>query len=761
MPQMIAILFSLLTLTLMPAATSAQDSPQGRRDSIRALLAQYDEQTRLTKLREAIDTISSMESGKDISYSFLDLALDCNLPRHLIFAYMYAGYFASNNGEIDEGLALSFKGLEVADSLLSTPSPDSVFLLKNKSTLLMNISSFLSSANDFDGSFEYIQQAQEVAELIEDYENLKDIYYNIAIAYIEQELYESAIIYFQKDIEASLKAGSTNTSEQELTIQSLYIKNALKIHDTITALQLIDQCNSIKDKIPNICDANGISNYCISLISSNIEAINLDPKHRKQYLDECNQYLHILRNAIDSTDATLLEKLAYNPYYASYLAVSGNTDKAWQLLRDTSNFIGMESYETALYDYYKARNDYAKAYQLFWNLYSNHFKKHSLETAIHYEKSESRVNYEKRIHALQSKAQHREQDFEAQTKINSIIRIGSIVLLTIGLAIILTALYYLRLRNRLNEQLRRSNNDLMLANEELNMQREEILSQTNEIQHQSEIIKAQRDDLGSTNQQLITSISMARDIQTAVMVSSDKLRESVGDNFIYWQPLNIVSGDFYWCSKIGKQSYLAVADCTGHGVPGALLSMYGISMLNDIVWRNAHKSAAEILESLKAAFVRSFVFDEEQYFLDGIDVALVIINRDTMTIDYAGAKRPLIVVRDGTLYEYKPDKISIGHNPMRKNETFNDHKIAIQNGDMVYAFSDGISDQFGYEDGITKFGSRQLQNILTEMSFFDLPAQKKIIESSVDNWRIGAFLAGLTDIKAPQLDDQLLIGIRI
>ena len=80
---------------------------------------------------------------------------------------------------------------------------------------------------------------------------------------------------------------------------------------------------------------------------------------------------------------------------------------------------------------------------------------------------------------------------------------------------------------------------------------------------------------------------------------------------------------------------------------------------------------------------------------------------------------------------------------------------------MVYAFSDGISDQFGHEDGITKFGSRQLQNILTEMSFFDLPAQKKIIESSVDNWRIGAFLAGLTEIKAPQLDDQLLIGIRI
>ena len=758
---MFAILFTLLTLTIHPAATSAQDTPTSHRDSIRALLAQYDRDARFGKLREAIDTITTMESGKDISYAFLDLSIADGPPKNIVIAYMYAGYFASNNGEIDEGLAMSFKGLEVTDSLLNTSTPDSISLLNSKSTLLMNISSFLSSANDFDGSFEYIQQAQEVAEQTENYDDLVDIYYNIAIAYIEQELFESAIVYFKKDIDASLKLGRNNTSEQELTIQSLHIKNALKIHDTITALQLIDQCNGIKDQIPKICDANGISNYCISMISSNIEAICLAPKNRDKYLQECDQYLQILRNTIDSTNTTLLEKLAYNPYYATYLSVSGKTDQAWQLLRDTSNFIGLEGYDMALYDYYKARNDYANAYKIFWKLYINHFKKHSLETAIHYEKSESRVNYEKRIHALQSKAHDREQDFAERIKINSIIRLGSIVLLIIGIAIIITALYYLRLRNRLNTELRQSNEKLMLANDELNMQREEILSQTNEIQHQSEIIKAQRDDLGSTNQQLMNSISIARDIQTAVMVSSEKLCEAVGDNFIYWQPLNVVSGDFYWCAKIGRQSYLAVADCTGHGVPGALLSMYGISMLNDIVRRKAQSNAAEILESLKAAFVRSFVFDEEQYFLDGMDVALAIIDRDSMTIDYAGAKRPLIIVSDGTLKEVKPDKISIGHNPMRKDETFTDHRVSIQKGDMIYAFSDGIADQFGYEDGVTKFGSRQLQNILTEMSFFDLPAQKKIIESSVDNWRIGAFLAGLTEIKAPQLDDHLLIGVRI
>ena len=160
---MFAILFTLLTLTIHPAATSAQDTPTSHRDSIRALLAQYDRDARFGKLREAIDTITTMESGKDISYAFLDLSIADGPPKNIVIAYMYAGYFASNNGEIDEGLAMSFKGLEVTDSLLSTSPPDSISLLNSKSTLLMNISSFLSSANDFDGSFEYIQQAQEVA----------------------------------------------------------------------------------------------------------------------------------------------------------------------------------------------------------------------------------------------------------------------------------------------------------------------------------------------------------------------------------------------------------------------------------------------------------------------------------------------------------------------------------------------------------------------------------------------------------------------
>ena len=335
------------------------------------------------------------------------------------------------------------------------------------------------------------------------------------------------------------------------------------------------------------------------------------------------------------------------------------------------------------------------------------------------------------------------------------------MLLSIVLLIIVVCLYGLWQRNRANTQLQQATEKLLMTNEKLNTQHEEIIRQTDEIQQQSGIIKTQRDNLSDTNYQLLDSINTARDIQRALMVSSEKLGEAVGDNFIYWQPLNIVSGDFYWCTKIGQQSYLAVADCTGHGVPGALLSMYGISMLNDIVRRMSHTNAAEILDSLKAAFVRSFASDEEQFFLDGMDVALIIIDRDQMTIDYAGAKRPLLIVSDGTLHEYKPNKISIGHNPMRKDEKFTDHPISVQKGDMVYAFSDGISDQFGYDDGVTKFGSKQLQNILTEMSYFDLPTQKKIIESSVDNWRIGAFLAGLTEIKAPQLDDQLLIGVRI
>ena len=752
-----------MMIVMQPATTSAQDLQSDCEEGVRGIFAKYsDDSTRLRMLKNAIDTVTSMESGKALSNTFVRMTTADGSPKNLAHAYLYAGFFTSNNGEITEGLDLTFRALEITDSLLNTaPRKDTTSLYNLKATILMNISTFLSGVNDFDGSFQYIQQAQEVAEQNNNYIALMDIYYNIAISYIEQELFESAISYFQKDIEACLKAGRSNTMEQELTIQSLRIKNAIKMHDTTEVLQLIDKSNGVKGEIPKIENANGISNYCISMISCNIEAIGLDPKNKKQYLQECREYLGILRNTIDTANVTLLEKMAYTPYYATFLSVDGQPDKAWQLLRDTSNFIGDDGYDMALYEYYKAKNDFRNAYKVFWRMYSSNYKKHSLETAIHYEKSESRINYERRISALKTMANERDKDFEEEKQINGVLRQGSVVLLVIGLGILIGCLYNLRLRARMHRQLKQSTEEVMMANEELNLQHEEILCQTDEIQHQSEIIKAQRDHLGATNDHLMQSISVARDMQRAVMVSSEKLYEVVGENFIYWNPLNMVSGDFYWCTRIGSQSYLAVADCTGHGVPGALLSMYGISMLNDIVRRNPNSNAAGILDALKAAFVRSFAFDEEQYFLDGMDVAFIILNRDNMSIDYAGAKRPLIIVRDGTLMEYKPDKNSIAHNPMRKTEPFTDHKITIQKGDMVYAFSDGISDQFGHEDGITKFGSRQLQNILTEMSFFDLPAQKKIIESSVDNWRFGAFLAGLTEIKAPQLDDQLLIGIRI
>ena len=752
MSRLIVILF-MMALSLITATASAQDSATVSRDFVAGIFRRHaDDSARLKEFRHFVDTCGDIRFAEDASHVFLEMTENDGSMLNLAYAYMFASYFSGNNDNYDKAIDLSFKGLEIVDSLQLNPV---------RTTLLQNISMYLSNIGDYDGAFQYIQKAQEVAEMDDDYENLVDIYYKIAISYIEQELYESAIQYFRKDISVIKRLGGDDTTEQELAIQSLRVKNALKIHDTIAAVALVDSINGLIGNATCIKDVSGLANYCVAMVESNLNVADIAPKRRSEYLGYCGRYLALLKGALDNSKLKWIEKATYNPCYARYMSACGDIDKAWSILRDTSNFISDENYNVAMFDFCKSRKDYKGAYDYFWRIYSNNFKKHSLESAIRYEKSESRAGYERRIAVLDDNAGEREKSFETSRRINHAVRHGILTGLVIIFAIIVVCLYYLRVRSRLNGLLKLSNDELIMANDELNTQRREILCQTDEIQHQSEIIKEQRDHLGSTNSQLMNSLSVARDIQTALMATTEKLGEALGENFIYWQPLNVVSGDFYWCAKIGGRAFLAVADCTGHGVPGALLSMYGISMLNDIVWRHSQSNAAEILDALKAAYVRSFAFDEEQYFLDGIDVAFIIFNRDSMTINYAGAKRPLIIVRNGMLKEVKPDKISIGHNPMRKNDTFTDHNIPIQNGDMVYAFSDGISDQFGYDDGVTKFGSRQLQNILTEMSFLDLPMQKKIIESSVDNWRIGAFMAGLTEIKAPQLDDHLLIGIRI
>ena len=256
-----------------------------------------------------------------------------------------------------------------------------------------------------------------------------------------------------------------------------------------------------------------------------------------------------------------------------------------------------------------------------------------------------------------------------------------------------------------------------------------------QIRSANKKIEAQRQRLEKQNKEIKSSIYYAETIQSAMLSDLNELN-SFGDHFMIYRPKDIVSGDFYWSHKISdNRMFLAVVDCTGHGVPGAFMSMIGIRILNEIVLEMKVESPATVLENLND-MVRDALRQEQTDNNDGMDLAIVRLDKQkdgSTTVTYSGAKRPLYISRKGAndLEILKPDRKSIGgHQPTKRFIEFDDHTINLKPEDELFMFSDGIVDQ--NDPYRKKFGRARLENILKSFTDEDVEKQKQIIEEKLD-----------------------------
>lgn len=285
--------------------------------------------------------------------------------------------------------------------------------------------------------------------------------------------------------------------------------------------------------------------------------------------------------------------------------------------------------------------------------------------------------------------------------------------------------------------------------DELKIRNSEILQQKEEIEAQRDEITAQRDQIISQNQDIIKSISYARRIQTAVMPAKEVTDSILKDYFILLKPRDIVSGDFFWMTRKDGKIVVTAADCTGHGVPGAFMSLLGITLLTEIVKTAEDLRPHTILNSLRANIKRTLSqVGREHEAKDGMDIALCVIDTNNNKLMYAGAYNPLYLVRNSELVEYKADKMPVGVH-INEKETFTLHEIQIQKNDCIYMFSDGYIDQFGGNDN-RKFMSKNFKELLLKVSPKEMAEQKVILDDTIDQW-IGPH---------DQLDDILVMGIR-
>lgn len=256
-------------------------------------------------------------------------------------------------------------------------------------------------------------------------------------------------------------------------------------------------------------------------------------------------------------------------------------------------------------------------------------------------------------------------------------------------------------------------------------------------------------EVHNKNKKILESINYAKRIQNAILPNMRLIGRALPDSFVLYKPRDVVSGDFPWFMQMKDEIFIAAVDCTGHGVPGALLSLIGYFLLNDIVRSRKVNEPGKILDLLDEGVTRTLRQDEDLGTKDGMDIAFCKVNLLHGDVEYAGAHRSLYVMRDGAMEEIKGNKFPIGGGIFRNQTNFTNTKITLGKGDSIFFTSDGYPDQFGGPDG-RKFGPKRTRELIQRVHSLPMKEAMKVFDHEFENWR------GETK----QTDDVLLIGIK-
>ena len=280
---------------------------------------------------------------------------------------------------------------------------------------------------------------------------------------------------------------------------------------------------------------------------------------------------------------------------------------------------------------------------------------------------------------------------------------------------------------------------------------EKVLERTEQVVRQKEEIEIKNSELEVLFKHVTDSIKYAKRIQDAILPPDSLIKKVLPNSFVLFRPKDIVSGDFYWIDEKANKTMFAAIDCTGHGVPGAFMSIVGYNILKQVINNNKNTSPAFILDRLNEGVSETLHHGMDiAQAKDGMDVAFCTIDFAKLELQYAGAYNPLYIVRDGQLIEIKGDKFPIGLFLGEEKKKFTNHTVQLQKGDAVYIFSDGYADQFGGPKG-KKFMITHFRNLLIQLAPQSIEQQKLIISKTLQDW------CGKLD----QVDDVLVIGVKI
>lgn len=333
---------------------------------------------------------------------------------------------------------------------------------------------------------------------------------------------------------------------------------------------------------------------------------------------------------------------------------------------------------------------------------------------------------------------------EIDNRIGSFLGYSMLMSVSISMTIYL-AKDFSRINQKLAQQLSEIKHLFQKTISQENEKQQILESQKLELENK---VQERTIELAQKNRDILDNLQYAQRIQSAIMPDTKLINQTFPESFVLYRPKDIVSGDFYSFSQKDGMAIIAAADCTGHGVTGAFLSMIGISLLNQLINHEGYTEPAQILNHLNTGIVNALKQKSDEVS-DGMDIAICSFNLEQNMLHFAGANRPLYLIRNRKFEEIKPDKLAIGGFRLNTDAVFNNHQIQLSKGDSIYIFTDGFADQFGGLRG-KKMLSKRLKEVL--LSIADLPMQEQELklDQFFESWKG----------KHEQVDDVLLIGIR-
>jgi serine phosphatase RsbU (regulator of sigma subunit)/Tfp pilus assembly protein PilF len=625
------------------------------------------------------------------------------------------GMVMMNQGNYEKALNYYFRSLKISNKLND----------KNAiSTSSNNIGMVYWNQGKYDKALEYYLTSLKIDEELGNQNGMASSFNNVGLIFWSQGNFDKALDNFTQVITiysqlgdkkgmagAYCNIGGVNYYKGKMDIAIMFFKKALLLYEGVNYKP-------------------GMSSTCV-----NISDVLIEQKKYDEALEYSTRSLNIEKE-IGNKSQMCYAYMSIAKNYSSrhlYPKALENYNNAIGLAKEISALKQLSESYKAVSDVYQEMKDYRQAlsyHQQYTGVKDSILNKESSSRIAEMDAKYNTDKKNKEIELLKKEKEIQSITQAAETSRSTFIRNSLIG----GCAFVLLIALLLYNRNQVKQK----------ANQALEAKNQNIFEQ-------KEQIELQNFELGIKNKEITDSIKYAKRLQEAILPPQTLVKRLLPDSFIFYKPKDIVSGDFYFVEEWGGKTFVAAVDCTGHGVPGAFMSIVGYNLLNQALNVYGLEKPFLVLNDLNKNISKMLHQSEDDYTVkDGMDICLISIDPKKKMLEYAGAFNPLWIVRNNKLIPIRADKFPVGAFVGEDIQSFTHNEFQLHAGDMLYLFTDGYADQFGGPTG-KKFKYKQLQAMLVENSERPVQEQYELIDNTFENWK-GSL---------EQIDDILLIGIKI